>query len=100
MGSKSDGKPLDLRIRIKHLEAAILLFTFQESTSLAAARDRMLVEGDVSRACGVVRILDMVEVLLLPKMLARLAVKRYPAWPPVRKYLGRFLVYTRAILGF
>ncbi len=99
-GSKPAGKALDLKIKIKHLEAAILLFTFQESTAVAVARDRLVVEGDVPQACAVVRILDMVEVLLLPKIIARLAVKRYPAWPPFRKHMGRLLVYVRAILGF
>ena len=85
---------------IKHLEAAILLFTFQESTATAIARDRLVVEGELPMACAVVRVLDMVEVLLLPKIIARLAVKRYPAWSPVRKHLGRLMVYVRAVVGF
>ncbi len=100
VGSKPGGKPVDLQIKIKHLEGAILLFTFQESTAVAVARDRLVVEGDVPRACTVVRILDMVEVLLLPKIVAGLAVKRYPAWSPLRKHLGRCMVYVRAIVGF
>jgi len=100
VGSKPGGKPLDLSIKIKHLEGAILLFTFQESTATAVAEDRLVVEGDVPQACTVVRILDMVEVLLLPKIVAGLAVKRYPAWSPMRKHLGRAMVYVRAILGF
>lgn len=100
VGSKPGGKPLDLNLVIKHLEGAILLFTFQESTAIAVARDRLVVEGDVPQACTVVRILDMVEVLLLPKIIAGLAVKRYPVWSPVRKHLGRCMVYVRAILGF
>ena len=100
VGSKPKGKPMDLQIKIKHLEGAILLFTFQESTAIAVARDRLVVEGDVPRACTVVRILDMVEVLLLPKIIAGLAVKRYPTWSPLRKHLGRCMVYVRAILGF
>ncbi|OQY45344.1 MAG: hypothetical protein B6240_08940, partial [Desulfobacteraceae bacterium 4572_87] len=100
VGSKPGGKPLDLKMKIKHLEGAILLFTFQESTAIAVARDRMVVEGDVPRACTVVRILDMVEVLLLPRIVASLAVKRYPVWSPFRKHLGRCMVYVRAVLGF
>ena len=100
VGSKPGGKPVDLKIKIKHLEGAILLFTFQESTAVAVARDRLVVEGDVPRACTVVRILDMVEVLLLPKIVAELAVKRYPSWSPLRKHLGRCMVYVRAIAGF
>jgi hypothetical protein len=50
-------------------------------------------------ACTVVRILDMVEVFLLPKRLASLAVRRYPQWPPLRKYMGRVLIYMRALAG-
>ena len=99
-GSRIDGNPLALKLKIKHLEGAVLMFTFQESTAVAVARDRLVVEGDVTRACAVVRILDMVEVLLLPKLIAGLAVKRYPVWPPLRKHLGRFKVYVRAVLGF
>jgi aldehyde:ferredoxin oxidoreductase len=99
VGSKPKRKPLDLKIKIKHLEAAILLFTFQESTAIAVARDRLVVEGDVPRACTVVRILDMVAVLLLPKIVASLAVKRYPAWSPFRKHLGRCMVHVRTIVG-
>jgi hypothetical protein len=100
VGSKPKGKPLDLQIKIKHLEGAILLFTFQESTAVAVVRDRLVMEGDMPRVCTVVRILDMMAVLLLPKIVAELAVKRYPAWSPLRKHLGRWLVYTRAVLGF
>ena len=101
LGSKPGGKPLDLNIKIKHLEGAILLFTFQESTATAAARDRMSVEGEVPHACTVVRILDMVEVLLLPEILAGLAVKRYPCLVAHEKTPGSvYGLYVRAILGF
>ena len=78
----------------------MLLFTFQESTAIAVARDRLIVDGEVPYACAVVRILDSVEVYLLPKIIARLAVKRYPAWSPGRKYFGWILVYLRTVLGF
>ena len=45
VGSKPGSKALDLRIKIKHLEGAVRLFTFQESTALAVVRDRLVVEG-------------------------------------------------------
>jgi hypothetical protein len=60
----------------------------------------LVVDGDVAHACAVVRILDIVEVYLLPKIIAKLAVKRYPGWSFRRKYLGRVLVYIRSIFGF
>jgi aldehyde:ferredoxin oxidoreductase len=100
MGWDPEGKSVDLKMKIKNIEAAILLFTFQESTSIASARNRMIVDGEVPQACAVVRILDAVEVYLLPKIIARLAVKRYPRWSPGRKYLGRTLIYIRTVLGF
>jgi len=100
LGWKHEGKKIDLFLKIKNIEAAVLLFTFQESTSRAVAHDRLVVDGDRGSVCAVVRILDSVEVYLLPKILAQLAVKRYPTWSLGRKVWGRFLVYVRTILGF
>ncbi|MGD8702819.1 MAG: aldehyde ferredoxin oxidoreductase family protein [Desulfosarcina sp.] len=99
LGNDPTQRLVDLQLAIKHIEAAIRLFTFQEPTVVAVARDRLTVSGDIPAACAVVRILDMVEVFLLPKFLARLAVRRYPQWPPLKKYKGRLLIYLRAILG-
>jgi len=100
MGWKPEGKNIDLKMKIKNLEAAILMFTFQESTAIATARDRMIVDGEVSYACAVVRVLDIVEVYLLPRLIARLAVKRYPVWSFRHKYIGRARIYFRSILGY
>ena len=99
LGANTKERYIDLKLIIKNIEAAILLFTFQEATVTAAARDRMIVDGEVPAACTVVRILDMVEVFLLPRRLASLAVRRYPQWPPFRKYVGRALIYLRAVVG-
>lgn len=90
---------IDVRIMIKHLDAAFLLFTFQESTARSFASDRMIVKGDLTQAISVVRCLNIVEVYLLPKFIARLAVKRYPDWPFFRKVWRRSLIYTRTVLG-
>jgi len=100
LGWNPADKKIDLQFTIKNLEAAVLLFAFQESTSVAVAGDRLIVDGEVPHACAVVRILDMVEVYLLPKIIARLAVKRYPVWSPGRKYFGRVLLYFRTVFGF
>lgn len=98
MGGTPEGKNIDLRISIKHLEAALLLFTFQEGTCLSIARDRLIVAGDLRAACAFVRILNIVEAYLLPKFLARLAVKRYQS--PHSKHINRIWIYFRAILGY
>lgn len=97
MGSGRDVKP-KLRLGIKSMDTAFLVFTFQESTSVAFARDRFVADGDLPAALSVVRILDRIEVLLLPKIIAKLAVKRYPAWKkqsPLGKWKSRLLVYMR-----
>ncbi len=72
-----EGKP-DLSIKFKHLSHAFLVFSFQESTSRAFANDRMIADGEVSYAIRLVRCLNKLEALILPKPVAELAVKRYP----------------------
>ena len=74
----SSRKP-DLTITFKHQHHAFLVFSFQESTSQAFANDRMIADGDVSYAIRLVRCLNKMEALILPKMVAQLAVKEYPS---------------------
>ena len=71
------GKP-DLTIMFKHLTHAFLVLSFQEGTAQAFANDRMIADGDISGAIRLVRCLNKMEALILPKMLASQAVKRYP----------------------
>ncbi|MBJ9985643.1 hypothetical protein IAE19_09340 [Acinetobacter sp. S40] len=71
------GKP-DLTVTFKHLTHAFMVFSFQESTAQAFANDRMIADGDVSSAIRLVRCLNKMESLILPKMVASLAVKQYP----------------------
>ena len=54
------------------------MFSFQESTSQAFANDRMIADGDLSYAIRLVRCLNKMEALILPKLVAELAVKEYP----------------------
>ena len=100
LGRNPQKRKIDLALKIKNVEAAFGMFTFQESTSVATARNRLIVDGEVPHACAVVRILDAVEVYLLLKVLARLAVKRYPDWPAGRILRGRFRIYLGVVLGF
>lgn len=99
-GRQIDAHPVDLKMEFKHLEAGILTFTFRESTPVAFARDRLIVDGEVNYACSVVRIFDIIEVYLLPKIIARLAVKRYPRWSLGRKLINRSRIYWRSIIGY
>lgn len=99
LGWNPKGKKVTLGMSIKNIEAAMLVFTFRESTATAFAHDRFIVDGDLIPGMAVVRILNLVEVYLLPKIITKLAVKRYPPWSemsPLRKYIGRIIVYVRA----
>lgn len=98
-GWQTAGMKIDLQMKIKNLEGAILMFTFQESTAVATARNRLIVDGEVPAACAIVRVLDRVEVYLLPKIIAKLAVKRYPDWPWDEKLINRIRIYAGAVLG-
>ena len=99
-GRRIEAQPVDLKMEFKHLTAALLTFTFRENTPVATARDRLILDGEVAYACAVVRIMDIVQIYLLPKMIARLAVKRYPRWSPGRKIVNRTRIYLRSVLGY
>ncbi|MCF8999353.1 hypothetical protein [Acinetobacter nectaris] len=75
---RTDEKP-HLSIIFKHLYHAYLVFSFQESTARAFANDRMIADGDLSHAIRLVRCLNKMEALILPKPLANLAIKHYPS---------------------
>lgn len=72
-------RPVDVSIQFKHLAHAFLVMSFQEKTSVAFANDRMLVNGDVSYAVRMTRVLNRLESFILPKIIAKRAVKEYPA---------------------
>lgn len=72
-----EGKP-DLTVTFKHMTHAFLVFSFQEGTARAFANDRMIADGDISHAIRLVRCLNKMEALILPKIVAQMAVKQYP----------------------
>ncbi|MBI9092542.1 MAG: hypothetical protein JEZ12_25280 [Desulfobacterium sp.] len=100
LGRNVKDKTIDLWMTLKSVEALFLLFSFQESTPVSNARSRLFVEGDLPHACAVVRILDIVQVYLLPKFIAKLAIKRYPRWPLRQHVIGRILVNARTLIGY
>ena len=99
-GGNPKCRHVHIRLVIKSVDAAFLILSFQESTVLATARNRLMTDGEIPYALAVIRVLDIVEVYLLPKIIASLAVKRYPSWWSIgRKFGGRIGVYTRTLLG-
>lgn len=71
-------RPADLSIQFKHLAHAFLVLSFQEKTSTAFARNRMVADGDIGFALRLTRVLNRLEAFILPKLLAQRAVKEYP----------------------
>lgn len=100
LGAKVEGRVIDLSMILKSMDALFLLFSFQESTPVSNARGRLFVEGEVPHACAVVRILDIVQVYLLPKFIAKLAIKRYPNWSLKRHIVNRTRVNVRTLIGY
>lgn len=86
------GKP-DLTIRFKHMAHAFIVFSFQEGTAQAFANDRMIADGNVSHAIRLVRCLNRLETLILPKLVAERAVKRYDDLPLAEKIRKAARIY-------
>jgi hypothetical protein len=78
LGGRLPARP-DLVIRFKHLDYAFRVFGFVESTPVAFARARMVVDGDVAAAIRLVRCLYRLEAVLMPRFIATRGMKRYPA---------------------
>ncbi|RLP53960.1 MAG: hypothetical protein D6160_12895 [Ketobacter sp.] len=77
LGSESE-LPSDTSLKFKHLTHAFLVLSFQEGTAQAFANDRLLVDGEIAHAMKLVRCLNRMESLILPKLIAQRALKRYP----------------------
>ena len=73
--------PPALHMEITASAHAMALFTFAESTSLAAARGRLVTRGRLSDTCTMIQVLDRVETYLLPRFIAARAVKRHESPP-------------------
>lgn len=100
LGGRIERQPVHLQMMLKSMGHLFALFTFRENTPVANARSRFFMTGDVPQACAVTRIMDTVQVYLLPRPLARLTVKRYPRWSLKRHTLDRARVLIRTLLGF
>lgn len=96
IGRKPDG-PLDASMKFKHVALAFLVLSFQESTSRAYANDRLLVDGEVSDVMKLIRCLNRMEVMILPKLIAERAVKRYPNVNVLNKLTTGGKIYARFV---
>ena len=89
----------DLVVSFKHVKHAFLILSFQESTAQSFANDRVLLDGEIPLAMIMVRCLDRMEVLVLPKFIARRAVKRYPSISLPEKLLLAIRIYLQLLIG-
>ena len=61
----------------------------------------MIADGDVSSAIRLVRCLNKMEALILPKLIASLAVKRYPAELTLKeKFTGAKNIYLKVAQSY
>ena len=89
----------DLVISFKHVRHAFLILSFQESTARSFVNDRVVLNGEIDLGMIVVRCLDRMECLVLPKFIAVRAVKRYPDIPLGEKIQLSIKIYLRVIAG-
>jgi hypothetical protein len=96
---KNDTMAVALTISFKHVKHAFLILSFQESTARSFANDRMLLDGELDLAMIIVRCLDRMEVLVLPKFVAKRAVKRYPPISLWEKIPLAIKIYLQLVVG-
>ena len=99
LGNRPPRKP-DVVMKFKHLTNAFLVFSFQEATARAFANDRILLDGEIAYAMKLVRCLNRMESLILPKIIAERALKRYPTLSLPEKMLGGARIYTQVAKNF
>ena len=88
-----------LVIRFKHISHAFLVFSFQEGTARAFANDRLLIDGNPSMAMKVVRCLNRVQAVVLPKLIAQRAIKTYPNMSWLSKLQVSAKTYRKLVIN-
>lgn len=75
----------DVGILFKNLDAAMMVFTGQIGTHIAAAERRFLVLGNLSECMKISRTLQLVQAFLLPGFIVRKSFKRAPQFTRAQK---------------
>ena len=96
-----DDSPLKphLVIRFKHLTHAYLVLAFQEGTATSYANDRIIIDGDPALAMKVVRCLNRLQTVVLPRLIAERAVKTYPDLKLTEKLQLSAKTYGKLVLN-
>ncbi len=88
----------DLVFEFKHVAHAFLVLSFSESTPQAFANDRLLVDGEFPNAMRVLRALNRMQAVVLPRFVAVRALKAYPRIAPGEKIALAVRIYARMLL--
>lgn len=91
-----DFKP-DLKIQLKSIGSAMQIFCFKESISEAEANSRFIADGSLEAACTFIRVLERTEMILLPRFIAKHAVKRYQSFKKLNSL--RVKLYGKVLFG-
>jgi hypothetical protein len=91
-------EPLHLSFDFKHCTHAFLVLGFIEGTATSFARDRMSVDGNLGAGMKIVRCLNRMEAIVLPKFIARRAIKAYPEIGFGEKLMAAARIYLRLLI--
>ncbi|USE36362.1 hypothetical protein [Endozoicomonas sp. SCSIO W0465] len=90
----------DVDIQFKHLAHAYHTLSFQEGTTEAFARERMVVDGDLPSSMKLVRCFERLEVITLPRFIGRNIMRHYPDISLKEKLVGALKIYLGVLAGF
>lgn len=93
MISEAEGE--DLELRFKSIDSAFLVFTGMMGISRAYAEHRISVKGDIGDTMTLVRIIDIAEAYLFPRIMTRRILRSVPM-----KERSTISVYRMVLLGF
>lgn len=84
----------DIHITFKNEAMAVRVFTGRMGIAGAYAAHAFMLKGNINEAMGIVRIVDLVEGYLFPKIMSRRILKEVP-----EKQVPSLVVYLRLIPG-
>ncbi len=89
----------NVTIQFKHLAHAFTTLSFRAGAADAFARERMIVDGDLPAAMKLVRCLERLEVLTLPKLIGCKVMRHYPNISLKEKLSGALQIYLGVVVG-
>ena len=98
LGDKFPAEKSDIAIHINDVESAFKMFTGQLGSDVAYARHAISAKGDLSYTVSVVRVINVVETYLFPRILSSKLMKETPPIPGWRLHLLRLKTYTLGVL--